>query len=181
MNDRIERKLKELLPYLIIIGILYLLLPLFMSEKAGAATYLIQLGAFPLTAIGCGVHYKLKKKKNDVLLCLAAPLFYALTALIYGMWRDSWYTVLIYMAGYFLCGYLGMAVTDLLRPVKKDGDARIAIPRPQQRPRRVDVQKEEAPAEDFQAQDPEDDLSLDTSTTEDDIEAILNEIHNRKA
>ena len=34
--------------------------------------------------------------------------------------------------------------------------------------------------DDFVAQDPEKDNELDTSTTDDDIEAILQSIHNRK-
>ena len=31
MNDKLEKTLKELLPYIIIIGIIFLLLPLFMG------------------------------------------------------------------------------------------------------------------------------------------------------
>lgn len=48
------------------------------------------------------------------------------------------------------------------------------------RPRRVNVEEKQAPAEDFQAEDPTEDVQLDTSTTDDDIESILNNIHNRK-
>lgn len=179
MNDQLEKKLKELLPYIIITGIIYLLLPLFMSEDAGAATYVIQLGAFPLTALGCGIVYKRLKQKNDLALCVIAPLFYALSALLYGMWRASWYTVLIYLIGYFLCGYIGLMLGDIL-PLKQNTPAKESIRKPPEHPRRVKVEKEE-PIDSFIAEDPDEDLSLDTSTTEDDIDAILNEIHNRKA
>lgn len=183
MNDKIERKLKELLPYIIIIGILFLLLPLFMGTKEGAATYIIQIGAFPLVSAGCAIHYAIKNKKTDLFICLLAPIFYALTALLYGMWRDSWYTVLIYMAAYFMCGYLGLMLSDYLKKDKDDKKPSAPKPvrkRPSIQPERVDVRKEEAPAQDFKAQDPEQDDSLNSSTTDDDIEAILNAIHSRK-
>lgn len=180
MNDKIERTLKELVPYIIISGILFLLLPLFMGTSEGAATYIIQLGAFPLTAIGCGAFYKFQNKKNNLTLCAVAPLFYALTALLYGMWRASWYTVVIYIIAYFLCGYLGMMLGDLLPLKKKEKSVRDMVKKPSHRPRRVNVEEEPAP-QPVQTEDPDDDLDLDTSTTEDDIEAILNSIHNRRS
>lgn len=176
MNDKLEKTLKELLPYIIIIGIIYLLLPLFMGKTASVATYIIQIGIFPLTAFGCGIFYKMRKKQNSLYLCLIAPIFYALSALLYRMWMTSWYTVLIYIAAYFLCGYLGLLLGDILPVGKKDSSPR----RRSLRPRRVNVDDTELPAEDFRPQDPTEDVNLDTSTTEDDIEAILNDIHNRK-
>ena len=176
MNDKLEKTLKELIPYIIVTGILFLLLPIFMGKSAGFMTYLIELVAFPLTALGCGIVYKIKKKRNNLFLCLIAPIFYALSALLYGMWRASWYTVLIYIVAYFLCGYLGQLLADVLPFNKKDGSPR----RRSLRPRRVNVEEKEAPAEDFQAEDPTEDVQLDASTTEDDIETILNNIHNRK-
>lgn len=187
MNDKFERKLKELLPYIIITGVIFLLMPLFMGTKESVLTYIIQIGAFPLTAFGCGFHYAYKKKKHDVYICLIAPVFYALTALLYGMWRDSWFTVVIYIAAYFLCGYLGLMLSDVAGKGKasKKSAPHIQLKRPSLRPKRVDVEKieqqEESPAADFKAEDPAEDDSLDVSTTEDDIEAILNEIHNRKS
>ena len=176
MNDKLEKTLKELLPYIIITGIIFLLLPLFMGNTASAATYIIQIGVFPLTAFGCGVVYKMKKKKNSIYLCLLAPIFYALSALLYRMWMTSWLTVLIYIAAYFLCGYLGLLLGDVLPFGKKEKSPR----RRSMRPRRVNIEEEERPAENFQAEDPAEDDNLNTSTTEDDIEAILNNIHNRK-
>ncbi len=184
MNDKLEIKLKELLPYIIITAILYLLLPLFMGTREGVATYLIQIGAFPLTALGCGFHYAYTKNKHELYVCGVAPVFYALTALLYGMWRDSWYTVLIYIAAYFICGYLGLMLADIFKAQKgqkKSPEAKTMPKRKPLSPKTVDVKKQEAPAEDFKAEDPAEDISLDTSTTDDDIEAILAAIHNRKS
>ena len=179
MNDQLEKKLKELLPYIIITGIIYLLLPLFMGASASASTYIIQLGIFPLTTLGCGIVYKRLKQRNDLGLCLIAPLFYALSALLYGMWRASWYTVLIYLAAYFLCGYLGLMIGDILS-IKSGASKGENIRKPSRRPRRVNVEDETPATEYFATEDPYDDMSLDTSTTEDDIDVILNNIHNRK-
>lgn len=178
MNDQLEKKLKELLPYIIITAIIFLLLPLFMGEDTSAATYAIQLGAFPLTTLGCGIVYKRLKQRDDLALCLTAPLFYALSALLYGMWRASWYTVLIYLIGYFLCGYLGLLLGDVLS-FKQNAPAKENIRKPSERPRRVKVEEVKS-TESFTTEDPDEDLNLDTSTTEDDIDAILNEIHNRR-
>lgn len=180
MEDKFEQKLKELVPYIIITAIIFLLLPLFMGSKESVATYIIQLGAFPLTAIGCSVHYKLVKKKTDIYVCFLAPIFYALTAVLYGMWSASWYTVLIYIAAYFLCGYLGLLLTDLLKLDNKNSSVRSAFKRFSTRPSRVNVDENTEVRDDFVAEDPTDDDSLDTSTTNDDIEAILDNIHNRK-
>ena len=181
MNDKFETRLKELVPYIIICGIIFLLLPLFMSASESAVTYLIQLGAFPLTALGCGLFYKLKMKRNNLLLCLVAPLLYALAALLYGMWRSSWYTVVMYIAAYFLCTYLGMLLGDILPLNKKGGSVRDLVKKPSHRPRRVNIEEEPAAPQRFQAEDPDESIDLDTSTTDDDIEAILKSIHDRKS
>ena len=185
MDDKITSKLKELLPYIIITGAIFLIFPLFMSKDTGVSTYIIQIGVFPLTALGCGIFYKLKKKRNDLWLCAVAPLFYALSALLYGMWRASWYTVIIYIAAYFLCGYLGQMLADILPFSKKRGSDQEAKQKPFKKPslraRRVNVEESAAVDESFKAEDPEADDSLNASTTEDDIEAILNSIHNRKS
>ena len=177
MEDRFEKMLKELLPYIIIEAIIFFLMPLFMGHSEGAATYIIQVGVFPLTAIGCCLFYKLKSKKSQIYICIIAPLFYAIAALLYGMWRDSAVNVLVYMASYFVCGYLGLLLGDVLRK-KTRGKMPEKKPTP---PKRVNVKEEEPVAEDFTAEDPDEDVSLDTSTTDDDIKAMLDAIHNRKS
>ena len=185
MDDRFEKKIKELLPYIIIEAIIFFLMPLFMGHSEGAATYIIQIGVFPLTAIGCCVFYKLRQQKSEIYVCIIAPLFYAISALLYGMWRDSAVNVLVYMASYFVCGYLGLLLADVLSKKKSDKGEK-SIPEPKRSsPARVNVAgvEEEEPVvvENFKAEDPDEDVSLDTSTTDDDIEAILAAIHNRKS
>lgn len=176
MNDKIEKNLKELLPYIIVIGVIFLLLPLLMGRKTSAVTYIVQLGVFPLTAIGCGAFYKYKNRRNSLALCVIAPVFYMLAALLYRMWVASWYTVIIYTVAYFLCGYVGMMLGEVLLSRKKDGSSR----RRSLRPHRVNVEKEEALPKDFQAEDPLQDQQLNAATTKEDIESILTNIHNRK-
>ncbi len=185
MNDRFEKKIKVLLPYIIIEAIIFFLMPLFMGHSEGAATYIIQIGIFPLTAIGCSVFYKLKNQSSDIYVCVIAPLFYAISALLYGMWRDSAINVLVYMASYFVCGYLGLLVADVIRK-KKSEKAESSVPEPKRpSPARVDVAKTSAEepvvADSFKAEDPDEDDSLDTATTDDDIEEILAAIHKRKS
>ena len=144
MDDRFEKKIKVLLPYIIIEAIIFFLMPLFMGHSEGAATYIIQIGIFPLTAIGCSVFYKLKNQSSDIYVCVIAPLFYAISALLYGMWRDSAINVLVYMASYFVCGYLGLLVADVIRK-KKSEKAESSVPEPKRpSPARVDVAKTSA-------------------------------------
>ena len=180
MEDKFENKLKELLPYIIVTAALFLLLPLLMGTKESAVTYIIQLGAFPLISFGCGFHYTFRKGRKDIILCFIAPLSYALSALLYGMWRDSWITVLIYIAAYFICGYLGMLLCEIIKPGRKREKKADTPEHKPQRPSRVNVNEQEPPKKDFKPEDPSSDISLDTSTTEDDIEAILKAIHDRK-
>ena len=181
MNDKLEKTLKELLPYIIITCIIFLLLPLFMGSGETAATYIIQIGAFPLTALGCGFFYKRKAHRTSLPLCFVAPLFYAIAALLYGMWRASWITVLIYIVAYFLCGWLGQMLGETFQSARGRDAVKNLIKKPSQRPKRVNVEEDTAPDESFVAEDPEENDSLDTSTTSDDIEAMLEEIHNRKS
>ncbi len=182
MDDKLEKKLKELLPYIIIEAIIFFLMPLFMGHSEGAVTYIIEVGVFPLTALGCGLFYKYKMKRSDLYVCIIAPVFYAVTALLYGMWRASAITVLIYMVSYFVCGYLGLLLGDILLKKKgKDAPQEPPVQRPSLSPERVNLEEHEpAQAEAFHAENPEEDQTLDTATTDDDIEALLSAIRNRK-
>ena len=190
-----KKKLKEFLPYLIIIGIAYLIVPALLFINSDAVSYIILIGVLPLTAVLCCARFSVKKR-NDFLLSLAAPVFFLPAMFVYPIARQSLIKALIYLVAYFLCGYLGLTIGDILANRVKDskgGRDRAASRRaereaemdeepvtPENRPastpvaRRVDV-KVTPPA------DPYYDSSLDTSTTEDDIDAILREIHQRRS
>ena len=188
MEDKLEKKLKAFLPYIIVIGVVYLIVPALLFINSDAVAYIILIGILPLTALLCCAHYSMNKE-NDFLLSLVAPIFFLPAMFLYPIARESLLKAIIYLIAYFLCGYLGLTVGDILanrtKSEKKTDDderpARRAAERtaaPAARATRVDVQADETPH--FTSSDPYDDRSLDTATTSDDIEAILNEIHQRR-
>ena len=203
MDDKLEKRLKEFLPYIIVIGIIYLLVPALLFMNTDFAAYLVLIGILPLTALGCCAHYSYKKK-NDLLLAFVAPLFFLPAMFLYPIARESLLKGVIYLAAYFLSGYLGLAIGDILSNRGKSkgskdskDETRTAETRAERRserkseprkpaleddrasrPRKVPV--EAHTEEEFIAEDPYGDVSLDTSTTEDDIDAILREIHQRR-
>ena len=204
MEDKLEKKLKAFLPYIIIIGVVFLLVPALLLLKSDAVAYLVLIGILPLTALLCCAHYA-SVKRNDFALAFVAPVFFVPAMFLYQIVRDNPINALIYLVAYFLCGYLGLTVGDMLSgkkkgksksapkeaPVKRD--RRPAEVRPEAaesraperrasapaRPRKVDVEAH-AP-ESFEAVDPYQDRTLDLSTTDDDIDAILREIHQRRS
>lgn len=200
MEDKLEKKLKAFLPYIIIIGVVYLIVPALLFINSDAIAYIILIGVLPLTTLLCCAHYSMNKE-NDFLLCLLAPIFFLPAMFLYPIARGSEGALLrafIYLIAYFLCGYLGLTVGDILanrtKSEKQDDDdaprparrsARRSADRPAERhaagtrATRVDVDVDETPR--FTTSDPYEDRSLDTSTTSDDIEAILNEIHQRRS
>lgn len=181
MEDKFEKKLRSFLPYIIVIGVAFLFIPALMLLRVQAINYIILIGLLPLTALGCCAHYSIKKE-NDFFLSLVAPIFFLIAALLYGMFRDSVINTLIYLIAYFLCGYLGLMVGDIVtnrnKAKKKARGKRPAVPSSRPRPRRVAVEKDQP--KHLKTEDPYLDESLDTSTTAEDIDAILNEIHSRR-
>lgn len=229
MQDSYEKKTKAFLPYLIIIGVVYLIAPALLLLNLSAMTYIVLIGLLPLTALLCCAHYSMKKR-NDFVMALIAPLCFVVAILLYmlfGMEKMDFLRALIYVIAYFLCGYLGLTIGDILanrntsspkstrperpaarprsaydapaespaarsatRPAPSVRPSRVNVeaagepeelrrPAPQPRARRVDVDAVEAPRR-FEAADPYEDRSLDQSTTSDDIDAILREIHQRR-
>jgi hypothetical protein len=227
MDDRFEKKLKSFLPYIIIIGVVYLLVPALLFINSDAIAYLILIGILPLTALLCCAHYSLHHG-NDFMLSFVAPVFFLPAMFLYPIARASLVKALIYLVAYFLCGYLGLTVGDILANRSKSGDKRSAEKRPAERrpaerrpaerrpaerrpaerrpaerrpseqrtverfddeepverrpaPQRVrrSAMQEDHGAQRFEAVDPYDVSELDTATTDDDIDAILREIHQR--
>lgn len=203
MEDKFEKKFKAFLPYIIIIGVIYLFLPIALVKNTNLIfNNIVYIGVFPLTALACCGFYSYKRNM-DIFLALVAPAFYIPSMFLYGNFRYSPVTSLIYLVAYFVCGFLGLLIGDILAPKSKKQAERkprtantaadIDIEEPAQRPHRRIPHKvntkaarkgrlahEETPKH-FQAEDPYDDASLDTSTTADDIDAILNEIQNRRS
>ncbi len=192
MEAKLEKKLKAYLPYIIVIGVIYLFLPVFLVIFDRDNNYLgwhhvVYIAVFPLTALIASILYA-KKNGVDILFALIAPIFYIPSAFLYGNFSDSVINTLIYLIAYFLCGYLGLLVGDMLSPKKKDAAAErqraetTAEPRTERRsrpPRKVAVEQQDS-SDDFRAEDPYTDDTLNTSTTTDDIDAILAEIHSRR-
>lgn len=217
MQDFFQKRFKAFVPYLIIIGIAYLIVPALLLLNAPAITYIVLIGLLPLTTLLCCAHYSMRYQ-NDFIVSAFAPLCFVITSLLYGLIKSDPLRALIYLVAYFLCGYLGLTIGDILanrgrssarpapRPRPENREAYSApAPRPaaSQRPRRVNVEAEqeaapvrrpaapprvrrvdvetvEAPARFEPVADPYEDKSLDQSTTSDDIDAILREIHQRR-
>lgn len=210
MEAKFEKKLKAFLPYIIIIGVVYLLAPALLFVNSTFVTYLVLIGILPLTAGACCAHYAIKKE-NDFWLCLVAPIFFIPSMFIYGIFQKNALIALIYLVAYLLCGYLGLTIGDIVAssskkdrkpadekpedaPEKKpsrtarkpssrrsrdrgvDADTPIRRSRSSARAGRVDLDS----SDDFFTEDPYADDSLDTTTTSEDVDAILSEIQQRR-
>ena len=213
-----EKKLRAYLPYLVIIGIVFLIVPALLLIGSSGLSYVVLIGLLPLTAMICCAHYSIKRH-SDFVMCLFAPIFFLPAMFLYGLASADLLSAVIYLIAYFLCGYLGLTVGDILANRKGDAKSRPAERRPADRrpaERRVEVptvrrttpSRVSVPAEDREssaaprptaqsgsrraespaqrpvrepAHDLFDDHSLDTSTTGDDIDAILREIHQRRS
>lgn len=213
MDDIFEKKIKEFLPYIIIIAALYFVIPGIL-QLAGASTLMYQIfyiGVFSIAAFACNFHYGYKKH-TDLFLTFVAPVISIPSMLIYGIFRDSVLNSIIFLVSYFICGYLGQTVADMVTTKPDSNDDGKTRKSPQRKPRskvapskgandrhytKKRVPKRVRPSAHTHTSDsrlPEDiempkrydefeyygsDSSYDTTSTSDDIDAILNEIHNR--
>ena len=206
MESKIEKKLKAFLPYIIIIGVVFLLLPALLLLRIPFITYLVLIGILPLTAGCCCAHYAINKE-SDFWLCLVAPIFFIPSIFLYHMDAGA----IIYLVSYLVCGFLGLTIGDIIANNKgkaKKGAGKAdedADNTPRKAERRTPARKHESRAvdrdtpirrsrasaarpervdldvtDDFFTEDPDKDDSLDTSTTSSDIDAILSEIQNRR-
>lgn len=213
-----EKKLRAFKLYIVIIGLVYLITPALLLVGSVALSYIVLIGILPLTALLCCAHYSMNRE-NDFAMCLIAPIFFIPAMFIYRIVITDPLRAIIYLIAYFLCGYLGLTVGDILanrrgsdnrsraaRNVRDDRNtgsvrrtpevpaarrttpSRVSVPQEEEpyvprpaarRASRVEVETPEEPKR-FIPADPYDDSSLDTSTTEDDIDAILREIHQRR-
>ncbi|MBQ7964743.1 MAG: hypothetical protein IJ331_01535 [Ruminococcus sp.] len=197
MDDKFEKKLKEFLPYIIIIGVVYLFAPalLVFTKSTGLLNQIVYLGLFPLTALLCNLYYSYKKT-SDFALSLVAPIIYIPSMLLYGNIRDSLLNSLIYLVSYFICGYIGLTLGEMIKgsnsKSKKSDVTRKRVPTvvdtsTAQEPFEMYVDDIELPkqyeqTEDYtQYEDTYEEPAYEpaSSYTEDDIDAILAELRNR--
>lgn len=197
MDDKFEKKLKEFLPYIIIIGVVYLFAPaiLVFTKSTGLLNQLIYIGLLPLTALLCNLYYSFKKT-SDFFLSLVAPIIYIPSMLLYGNIRDSVLNSLIYLVSYFICGYIGLTLGEMLRgSANKDnkGDVRrkrvpsvvdtaTAKETFEEEAEKIELpqsfeQVEEIEASESETQEPL--FEVADTYSEDDVDAILAELHNR--
>ncbi len=203
MDDIFEKKIKEFLPYIIIIGVLYLFFPaiLVFTKSTGVFNQIVYMGLFPLAALGSCFHYAYKKK-SDFFLSLVAPIFFIPSMLLYGNIRDSALNSIIFLVSYFICGYLGLTLGEMLssnnseqeektekRHKSVSGHMRKRVPKKV----KPSAYKHDSGAgyafdeiqmpqkfEDMLAEvDTDNDTDVFESTA-DDIDSILAEIHNRQ-
>ena len=197
MDDKFEKKLKEFLPYIIIIGVVYLFAPalLVFTKSTGLLNQIVYLGLFPLTALLCNLYYSYKKT-SDFALSLVAPIIYIPSMLLYGNIRDSLLNSLIYLVSYFICGYIGLTLGEMIKgsnsKSKKSDVTRKRVPTVVDtstagEPFEMYVDDIELPEQYEQTEDytqyedtyEEPAYEPESSYTEDDIDAILAELRNR--
>ncbi len=209
MEDFFEKKIKEFLKYIIIIAAVYLLLPAVMVLTKSSVVFnqIVYIGIFPLVALLCSAHYAYTKK-TDFFITLIAPVIYIPSMLLYGNLRDSVINSLIFLVAYFICGYLGLTLGEMFKEkndseTEKEADAKNSTARVTQKPKaqmrnrvpkRVEPRKHISKTRDdsvfediempqkFEAVEPvaEKPIESFTQSSEDDIDAILAEIHGRR-
>ena len=206
MEDIFEKKIKSFLPYIIIIGAAYLFGPaiLMLTGNKVLLNQIFYIGLFPLTALLCCLHYSYKKEM-DFFLSLVAPIFFIPSMFIYGLFMLQPLNSIIFLVCYFICSYLGLTIGDMLK--NKNGSDDNADTKKKRVPKRVnasatDIDKtaaelmiedhdieipmtfdEEVESESFEAveampETPKVETTFDS--TADDIDAILNELRNRR-
>lgn len=197
MNDMFEKKLKEFLPYIIIIGALYLIMPAIMVLcKTGVVfNQIVYIGVFPIAALLCSFHYGYKKT-NDFYLSLVAPIIYIPSMLLYGNLRANPLNSIIFLISYFICGYIGLTLGEMFSSKddsdneekstksKREPHTRKRVPKrvkttEHQHRFKSDVFDDEIKMPEKFEYDSEVTDNLFEDSTQDDIDAILQDIHNR--
>lgn len=196
MNDILEKKLKEFLPYIVIIGAVYLIMPAFLVSGRASVVFnqIVYIGIFPLAALGCGFHYGYKKT-NDFYLSLVAPIIYIPSMLLYGNLRANPLNSIIFLICYFICGYIGLTLGEMFS--SKNGDEnkdksehKKEVHTRKRVPKRVKTTEH---THRFKSDEFEDDIKMPEQfevehsdvtdslfdDTQDDIDAILSDIRNR--
>ncbi len=196
MGDIFEKKLKSFLPYIIIIGAVFLFFPIIfgMPNRIGEKNQLIFIGIYPLLVFLCGVFYA-HKKTNDFYFSLIAPVMYLAAMAIYGGFaKFEIVNNLIYLVSYFICGYIGLTVGDMIAEKmnkRSDEDEDSDIEHKKRKvPQRVSTTAHEDVFEEriedipmperFEEVHDINDEPETTYSDDYDLDSILAEIHNRR-
>ncbi len=196
MEDIFEKKIKSFLPYIIIIGAVYLFGPaiLMLTGNNVALNQVFYIGLFPITALLCCLHYSYKREM-DFFLSLVAPIFFIPSMFIYGLFMAQPLNSIIFLVCYFICSYLGLTIGDMIKG--RNGNEDNADKKKKRVPRRVntDAHNEKTVAEMMieehdielppsfeQEVESENYETVETTydSTADDIDAILAELRNRR-
>ncbi len=202
MEDIFEKKIKSFLPYIIIIGALYLFGPAILMLTGNNVTLnqIFYIGLFPLTALLCCMHYSYKKEM-DFFLSLVAPIFFIPSMFIYGLFMTQPLNSVIFLVCYFICSYLGLTIGDMIKG--KNGKEDNADKKKKRVPHRVntavhnertsadlmieehDIElppsfEQEVEIESFDSVPTADTVETTYDSTADDIDAILAELRNRR-
>ncbi len=200
MGDVFEKKIKSFLPYIIITAAAYYIVPaiLMLSDSAEVVNQIVYIGLFSLIAFGCCLYHGLKKT-NDLTVSLVAPVLFIPSMFIFGVFSENWTNALLFLVSYFICGFIGVTIGDMLRKDKAI-DQKLKEDNSDERPYvRKRVPKRVATAaikdktitekvieehdieipESFEAEENIDDVETTFDTTVDDIDAILAELRNR--
>jgi len=123
MEDKLEKKLRQFLPYIIILALAILALPAILRLIGNnvVVNQIVFVGIIPLVIFSCGVHYAYKNTA-DLWFCLISPIIFIPTMLLYGMVRDNPLNSIIYLIAYLVCGYIGITVGELIAPKQKEAD-----------------------------------------------------------
>lgn len=197
MEDIFEKKIKSFLPYIIIIGVVYLFAPailVFVGNKE-LLNQIFYIGLFPVTALACCFYYSYKKEM-DFWLSLVAPVFFIPSMFIYGNFAYSPLNSIIFLVCYFICSYLGLTLGDMLKgkngaTEQKEENKRTRVPRRVNTTPREDKSAAELMIEEHDIELPPsfdeevqsgtyDEVETTVDSTADDIDAILAELRNRK-
>lgn len=197
MGDKLEKKLRDFLLYIIIIGATFMLLPLILILLNNKLVYnnIVLMGVFPLVTLGCSVYYAYKKK-YDLGFAFIAPIVFIFTMFLYGIFTASPINSIIYLVAYFICGFIGLTVGDMLRKkdnktIEDDDDDDLGYVRHRKRnvPKVVATQSHvehvEDTVEDIEMpqhfEEHHHEVEAVPSYDDDyDLDAILAEIHNRR-
>lgn len=202
MEDIFEKKIKSFLPYIIIIGVMYLFGPaiLMLTGNNVLLNQIFYIGIFPLTALLCCAYYSYKKEM-DFFLSLVAPIFFIPSMFIYGLFMMQPLNSIIFLVCYFICSYLGLTIGDMIKG--KNGTEDKADEKQKRVPRRVNtVANSDATAAELMIEEHDieipmtfdEEVEIDTfeeietveevettyDSTADDIDAILAELRNRR-